>query len=248
MNRHGPARSREGAVCRALSKIGLLLGVLLLAAPAMPHAGPGATAGTEPDLLDGTPALPGDLSVPGALRGQFPPAGESAPMFQRFITARDASKTWQTMFEAPVALSPQTDPGARVAANDGLNWVTAYQPLNRVYFSRSIGWAHMKWYPGGQLQSTEVVQWDWSEIVNIAARPWWIISLGVGAGFMDGMIFYKSGAFVHRFEPFVPIQIGTGLRLGRTWFIDAKLLQSSYFGPGPVASAARTVIGVGYNY
>ena len=243
MNRHGPARSRKGAVCRARFKIGLLLAALLLAAPAMPHAG----AGSDAEGLHGVPDLPEDLSAPDAPLGQFPPAGGDS-MFRRFSATRELSKTWQTMFEVPVALSPQTDPGAHIAANDGLNWVTAFEPLNRVYFSRSIGWAHMKWYPGGQLQSTEVVQWEWSEIVNVAARPWWIISLGGGLGFMDGMIFYKSGAFVHRFEPFVPIQIGTGLRLGRSWFVDAKLLQSSYFGPGPVASAARTVIGVGYNY
>jgi hypothetical protein len=185
------------------------------------------------------------LSEPGVQFGA--PAGNTS-MFQRFSGGRDTSKTWQTAFEVPVGLYPQTDPGARILINEGLGWVTSYQPLNRVYFGRSISYAHMEWIPGGQLASTEVVEWEWTEIVNIAVRPWWVISLGVGAGFMDGLIFYKTGGFQHRLEVFIPVQVGTGFRLGQTWFVDAKVVQSSYFGSGPVASAARSLIGIGYNY
>lgn len=188
----------------------------------------------------------GELDLSEPLRSQMP--GSNRSMFQRFSSGRDASKTWQTMFEVPVGLYPQTDPGAHIVANEGLNWVTAFQPLNRVYFGRSIGYARMVWEPGGQLDTTEVVQWDWTEILNIAVRPWWVISFGVGLGFMDGLTFYKDGSFKHRLEPFVPVQIGTGVRIGKSLFVGAKLAQSSYFGPGPVASAARTLIGVGYNY
>jgi len=75
-----------------------------------------------------------------------------------------------------------------------------------------------------------------------------VISLGAGAGFMDGLIYYKNGDFKHRLEVFLPLQVGTGFRLGKTWFVDAKWMQSSYFGPGPVASAGRVVAGIGYNY
>jgi hypothetical protein len=179
---------------------------------------------------------------------QFSSPNGDRSIFQRFEAGRDTSKLWQTAFEVPVGLYPQTDPGARVLVNEGLAWVTSYQPLNRVYFGRSISYAHMEWIPGGRLSSTEVVEWAWTEIINIAVRPWWIISLGTGVGFMDGLIFYKDGGFQHRLEVFIPFQIGTGFRLGRTWFVDGKVAQSSYFGPGPVASATRTLIGVGYNY
>jgi len=179
-------------------------------------------------------------------REQMPRGDRS--IFQRFVAGRDVSKTWQTMFEVPVGLYPQSDPSARVLVNEGLNWVTIYEPLNRVFFGRSIGYAHMEWRPGGQLDTTEVVQWDWTEILGFALQPWWVLTFGVGVGFMDGLIFYKDGAFQHRLEVFLPLQIGTGVRFGKTWFLGAKVAQSSYFGPGPVASATRALIGIGYNY
>ncbi len=179
-------------------------------------------------------------------REQMPGADRS--MFRRFMAGRDASKTWQTMFEVPVGLFPQTEPTAHVVANEGLNWVTTFQPLNRVFFGRSIGYARMVWQPGGRLDTTEVVQWDWTEFLGFALQPWWVMSLGVGVGFMDGLIFYKDGAFKHRLEVFLPVQVGTGVRLGKTWFVGVKFAQSSYFGAGPVASAARALVGIGYNY
>jgi len=220
--------------------------------PAAWDAGSGETAtGPRRDLPPaGTQAPPPagteqPLSV-AALEGQG--VGPNRSIFQRFAAGRDASKTWQTLFEVPAGLYPQIDPEAHVVANEGLNWVTSYQPLNRVYFGRSIGYARMVWRPGGQLDTTEVVQWDWTEIIDIAVQPWWIVSLGLGVGFMDGLIFYKDGSFKHRLELFLPVQVGTGFRIGKTWFVDAKLAQSSYFGPGPVASVARALIGLGYNY
>jgi hypothetical protein len=183
-----------------------------------------------------------DAQFPG------PGPGPGGSMFQRFAAGRDATRSWQLMFEAPVALYPQTNGGAHTLVNTGLNWVTSYQPLNRYYFGRSIGYAHMEWRPGGDIDTIEVVQWDWTEIFAVAVRPWWVVSFGLGLGFMDGLIFLKNGSFVHRLEIFVPVQVGTGFRLGKSWFVGAKAVQSSYFGPGPVASVARIMIGVGYNY
>ena len=259
MKRHVPARGGLGAgprvpaglLARALLCAGLVWAGLLGAAPDSAWAGgppvwsaePADAAAGSADLGGGR--LPGS-GEPEPLSGQMP--GINSSMFQRFAAGRDASKTWQTMYEVPVGLYPQTEPGAHVVANEGLNWVTAFQPLNRVYFGRSIGYARMVWEPGGQLDTTEIVQWDWTEILNIAVRPWWVISFGVGLGFMDGLIFYKDGSFKHRLEVFVPVQAGTGVRLGKSFFVSAKFAQSSYFGPGPVASVARGLIGVGYNY
>ena len=248
LNRYGQARLQKEPVRRWPGAAVLLLGVLLLAAPASLHAAPRAGSEAGAVLPAAGAAWPGEAPATDPPRGQGPASGAEGPIFQRFAAGRDASKTWQTMFEVPVALIPQTEPDAHIVANEGLNWVTAYQPLNRIYFGRSIGYARMVWQPGGRLDTTELVQWDWTEIVNIAVEPWWIVSIGAGVGFMDGLIFYKSGSFKHRLEVFLPVQVGTGLRLGKTWFAGAKLLQSSYFGPGPVASAARVLVGVGYNY
>jgi hypothetical protein len=247
LNRIGQAAARTGAVRRRPVETVLLVGALLLGAPGLLWAEPGLSLGDgrNPGLM--VPEAPGE-PPPREPLAQSPGSGADSPMFQRFLSGRDASKTWQTMFEIPVALQPQSEPGAHVVANEGLNWVTSYQPLNRVYFGRSIGYARMVWQPGGRLDTTEVVQWDWSEIITFAVQPWWVISVGAGAGFMDGLIFYKNGGFKHRFEVFLPVQFGTGLRLGKSWFVGAKVLQSSYFGPGPVASAARIVVGVGHNY
>jgi hypothetical protein len=212
-------------------------------------------SGAWADIPEAT-EVPGPASYDAALPGpetdtpsddaQF--GNPNISIFRRFAGGRETSHTWQTMFEVPVGVYPQTAPNAHVLVNEGLNWVTSYLPLNRVYFGRSIGYAHMEWEPGGQLDTIEVVEWSWTEILNIAVRPWWVISFGAGAGFMDGMIFFKDGSFVHRFEVFVPAQIGTGFRLGQTWFLGFKLAQSSYFGPGPVASATRSLVGLGYNY
>jgi hypothetical protein len=268
LNRYALAQGLGWAGLRVPA--GLLTGLLLCsgllcARPGVAWAGGAPVWSTEvaaqatdhADTTDGEPAaadsdagwrLPwgGELGLPEPLRSQMP--GSNPSMFQRFAAGRDVSKTWQTMFEVPVGLSPQTDPGAHIVANEGLNWVTSFQPLNRVYFGRSFGYARMVWEPGGQLDTTEVVQWDWTEILNIAVRPWWVISFGVGLGFMDGLIFYKDGSFKHRLEPFIPLQVGTGVRIGKSIFVGAKLAQSSYFGPGPVASASRALVGVGYNY
>lgn len=227
---------------------GLAVKALVIAAVALLHAAPKAAYGGGLTPPDAGPAWSDEpIAQHDSLAQMSGPSGDGS-MFQRFAAGRDSSKPWQTMFEVPVALMPQTEPGAHVVANEGLNWVTSYLPLNRIYFGRSIGYARMVWRPGGQLDTTEVVQWDWSEILNFSIQPWWVFSVGAGVGFMDGLIFFKKGGFKHRLEVFLPVQVGTGLRLGRSWFVDAKLLQSSYFGPGPVASAARVVVGVGYNY
>ena len=259
MNRHVPTQGGRREGTRLL--IGLMLGLALAFRPGEGRAAgvspPPAAAGSLPEsrgarsgaLPDGEAnAGPPEVAGAGAFDSPRDQMRGDRSIFGRFMAGRDASKTWQTMFEAPVGLFPQAEPAAHLVANEGLNWVTTYQPLNRVYFGRSIGYARMVWQPGGQLDTTEVVQWEWSEILGFALQPWWVMSVGVGVGFMDGLIFYKDGAFKHRLEVFLPVQVGTGVRLGKTWFVGAKLAQSSYFGPGPVASAARALIGIGYNY
>lgn len=249
---------RQGLLGAGLCVWGGMLGVLLpvgALGAEVASAGNASISGPWADIPAAVAAPPPVWNVAASqameavtqpVDGQF--GAPNTSIFQRFSGGRDVSRTWQTMFEVPVGLYPQIDPNSHVLVNEGLNWVTSYLPLNRVYFGRSIGYAHMEWEPGGQLDTTEVVEWNWTEILNIAVRPWWVISFGVGAGFMDGMIFYKDGSFVHRFEVFVPAQVGTGFRLGQMWFLGLKLAQSSYFGPGPVASATRSLVGVGYNY
>ncbi len=176
-------------------------------------------------------------------------AQQNDGMFRRFASGQDESKNWQTAFEFPVALVPQTMPDSDVIANEGVNYVVAFKPLNRVYFSRSIGYARMEWKAkDSQVRDISVIQWDLTQIINITVRRVVVISMGIGLGFMDGLTVMTDGSYQTRLEPFVPVQAGVGVRMGRSWFADVKWAQSSYFGPGPVASAARYLVGLGYNY
>jgi hypothetical protein len=246
-------RGPGGRFARGLAgllAIGLLAAATTVIAPGWAHAEDLAPpwAASADDRLGETIALRQALDAPPGLNAQITLPASDGSIFQRFASGKDASKTWQTMFEVPVGLYPSSDPGSHIVANEGINWVTSYQPLNRIYFGRSIGYAHMEWEPGGRLATTTLVEWTWTEIVNFSVEPWWVISLGAGVGFMDGLTFFKAGGFVHRLEPFLPVQIGSGLRLGKSWFVEAKAAQSSYFGSGPVVSATRSLVGVGYNY
>ena len=176
-------------------------------------------------------------------------AQDSGSIFQRFDTDSAAPSNWQTLFEVPVGLQPQTNVNVHELADEGVNWVVSYRPLNRVYFSRSVGYARMEWkLDNADNTDVQLVQWDLTELINFALTRSFVFSFGLGLGFMDGIINDGNGRFQHRLEPFIPVQLGFGLRLGRSWFVDAKAAESPYWGPGTVVSVARALVGVGYNY
>jgi len=179
-----------------------------------------------------------------------PAAAQEAgrPMFDRFGSARDIVFTWQRMVELPASIRPQTAPGAHIVANEGINYVVAFRPESRVYFSRSFGYARMQWQPEDAVRSIHVIQFDVTEILNFLIARTFVLSFGVGLGVMDGLIVERTGDYQTRLEPFLPVQVGAAALLGRRFILGVKIVQSSFFGPGPVASVTRGMIGFGYNY
>lgn len=180
----------------------------------------------------------------------LPAAGqETDTVFRRFDSGLQVAKIWQRSIEVPVYLRPQTDPDSEIVSNTGLNYVVSYRPENRIYFSRSFGYAKMEWEPkDGDVNSVRVIQFDITEIVNFTLFHTVVVNFGLGLGFMDGLTIMRDGRYQTRLEPFIPIQMGLALPLGGTFVMSVKGVQSSYFWPGPVVSAFRGLVGFGYNY
>lgn len=178
-----------------------------------------------------------------------PAPPSSGSIFQRFDSGREIPKTWQTTLELPVLAVPQVAPDARIVTDVGLNWVTAYRPESRYYFSRSFGFAKLEWAPkNNQVKTAQVITLDRTEIFNIRATNWLIVSFGLGLGLMHGLSVEHDHEFQARFEPFIPVQVGLAVPIGRSFLFGIKVIQSSFFGPGPVLSVMRGLVGFGYNY
>lgn len=173
---------------------------------------------------------------------------ENNSIFQRFDSGREIPKTWQTMIEVPVQVTPQTTPDAHINVDEGVNLVTAYRPENRAYFSRSFGYANVGWAPKNEIKTAQVVTLDMTEILNFRIAQTFVMSFGLGLGVMHGVVVKRDGTFQARFEPFVPVQFGVALPIGRSFMIGAKVEQSSFFGQGPTISMSRVLAGIGYNY
>lgn len=169
-------------------------------------------------------------------------------IFQRFSSGREVAKSWQAMLEFPVTARPQLDPGARIVANEGIDYVIAYRPESRIYFSRSFDYARLEWAPRNEVKTAQVITLDVTEILNFSIARTFVMSFGLGLGVMHGVTVERGGGFQARFEPFLPVQFGLALPIGRSFMVGAKVVQSSFFGPGPVISVTRGLIGIGYNY
>ncbi len=175
-------------------------------------------------------------------------AQDSGGIFQRFSSGREVAKSWQTMVEIPVIARPQTSPGARIVANEGIDYVVAYRPENRIYFSRGFDYARLEWAPENDVRTAQVITLDVTEYLNFRIARTFVMSFGLGLGLMHGVSVERDGKFTARFEPFIPVQFGLALPIGRSFMLGAKVAQSSFFGPGPVLSVTRGLIGIGYNY
>ena len=173
---------------------------------------------------------------------------EGSGIFQRFNSGREVPKTWSQMIELPFLAVPQTTPDARIVANEGINLVTAYRPENRAFFSRSYGYAHLEWAPSNAIKSSQVVTLDVVEILNFRLSRVFILNFGVGLGLLHGVSVKQNGDFQARFEPFIPVQIGALVPLGRTFTFGVKLEQDTFLGNGPSLSVMRGLVGFGYNY
>jgi hypothetical protein len=169
-------------------------------------------------------------------------------IFQRFSSGREVAKTWQGVVEVPVIARPQTAPNARIVANEGVDYVVAFRPESRIFFSRGFDYARLEWAPGNDVKTAQVITLDITEILNFSIARTFVMSFGLGLGIMHGVTVERGGHFHARFEPFIPIQFGLALPVGRSFLVEAKVAQSSFFGPGPVLSVTRGLIGFGYNY
>jgi hypothetical protein len=170
-------------------------------------------------------------------------------MFQRFDSGREVPKTWQSTIELPVLAVPQVAPDARIVTDYGINLVTAYRPENRYYFSRSFGFARLEWAPkNNQVKTADVTTLDRTEILNFRISNAFILSFGLGLGLMHGLSVERNHEFQSRFEPFIPVQVGVAVPIGRSFLFGLKVIQSSFFGNGPVLSVMRGMVGFGYNY
>jgi hypothetical protein len=182
------------------------------------------------------------------------PSVQDGGIFRRYLEARDAPNLWQVMPEFPVAVRPQFGGDATIGANAGVNLLVAYRPGNRLFNARSYDFARVSWRPKGCIEgvrtvcSVQVIQFDVTEFLYGWVYRAFTIGFGIGLGFMDGEIVYGDGTFGTRLEPFIPVALGVGIPLGKDFLLGLKVAQSSFFGPGPVVSMTRALVGLGYNF
>lgn len=175
---------------------------------------------------------------------------ESDPIFRRFEISRKRPKFWQVLLEIPVLLRPQGQSDAEIEKNLGFNYVTSFRPNSRVYFSRSLGLAKMEWLPRETgVRQVKVRTIDTTLILNHLFKSTLVTSYGLGIGAMDGIITFNDGRkFETRLEPFIPLQFGLGLRLGKTVQLGLKFSQFYFFRTNPIISNSRLLLGLGFNY
>jgi len=183
--------------------------------------------------------------VPAAALAQ----GGPGSMFNRFNSEHAAPEAWQVMPEFPVYLRPQLDPNAEIEQNRGVNLVFSFRPRNRVYFSRSYGFSQMEWLPSsGSVEKVQLTTMEVSEILNVSIKREAIMSFGLGLGLMSGLIRFDDGGLRSRLEPYLPVQFGLGFYPAGPVLLELKLWHAFFLGPGPVVSATRGLIGIGYNF
>lgn len=170
-------------------------------------------------------------------------------MFDRFASNQAAPEVWQVMPEVPVYLRPSHEPEADILRNIGANIVISFRPRNRVYFARSYGFAQMDWEPqDGSVEKVQLTTLEVSEILNVSIKRVAIWNLGLGIGLMSGLIRFEDGGIRSRYEPYLPIQTGFAFYPYGPVMLEAKLWHGFFAGPGPVVSATRALIGIGYNF
>lgn len=177
-------------------------------------------------------------------------AGTDQPIFRRFALTRKTSKIAQRLFEIPMSLHPQSDPDAEINKNLGFNYVSSGRPDNRWYISSSLGFSKMEWEPSDpNVDLVKLRTFDLTFLVNRLFGGWMVTSFGLGLGVMDGLVvFSQPGSFSERLEPFIPVHIGLGARLGSTLQLGLKVTHFPFFRQHPVIASTRILLGIGYNY
>ena len=185
------------------------------------------------------------FSAPGPREAR----AQHRPMFDRFAGQDAAPEAWQVMPQVPVWLRPVAEPDADIVQNRGLNLVFAFRPRNRVYFSRSYGIGQMEWEPkDSSVEKVQLTTLEVSELINVSIKRVVFWNLGIGVGLMSGLIRFDDGHIRTRYEPYIPVQTGFGFYLFGPVMLDLSVWQGFFLGPGPVVSATRGLIGIGYNF
>lgn len=199
-------------------------------------------------LILGALSITLSSTLPNALQAQE--VSEDEPIFRRFQLSRKVRKSWQAVFEIPVALRPQSDDNAEIIKNFGFNYVSSFRPNNRWYLSRSLGISKMEWISSDpNVRRVKVRTFDMTFLVNRVFDGLLVTSFGAGLGLMDGLVeFAEPGGFSERLEPFIPIQFGLAVRLGDTFQLGLKVSHFPFFRQEPVIATTRVLIGVGFSY
>lgn len=187
------------------------------------------------------------LSVAGFLTPAW--GEEPAPIFRRFGGGSDSmfSKSVQMIGFSGV-MAPQTFPDAQVQANDSFLYLSG----NPVGFRtiRTSGWefGRMTWLPkSSNIQKVQTVHLAFLSGTHFKMEGGFVFSSIVGIGVMDGLIRYNTAqVYQTRLEPFIPVRMELGYMVTRSFLLSGGVDVSSYFGPGPVISAHRYVLSMGF--
>ena len=171
------------------------------------------------------------------------------PIFRRFNSPPARTESRMRMFEFPLVLRPQTDPGAQVHENKGIGFLVAGQPFNRVSVSLGFNFARLSWKPSDPaIERAEVKQLDVFQSLNFWLGRRFVIDVGLGLGVLDGLVTNVDGRFEHNLVPYVPLRLGLSLVLGNRVFVALRGVGTPFFGQGHELGHARLLLGLGWSY
>lgn len=174
---------------------------------------------------------------------------DDASIFRRFSTPPQRSDRRLRFIEVPLALRPQTDPGAEASENIGFGYTVGFQPFNRAFSSVGFHFARMEWRPSDPaIASVDVKQIDLSQSLNFWVGRTVFFSVGLGLGLLDSLVVNQDGTFEHNVVPYLPLRTGATVVLGNSVFVGLTVASTPFFGTGPVAGQSRLSLGLGWTY
>ncbi len=171
------------------------------------------------------------------------------PIFRRFSNPPARSEARMRMFEFPLLLQPQADPGAQVHENKGIGFLVAGQPFNHVFVSLGFNFARLSWKPGDPaVNRVEVKQVDVFQSLNFWLWRRFVVDIGLGLGVLDDLVTNADGTFEHNVVPYIPLRLGVSVVLGNRVFVALRGVGTPFFGQGHEVGHARLLLGLGWSY